>query len=155
MRLVPLIRRCTLIVITIVVGIVEGKAQDRSLEVDSIINFFEGSFEEANKITKDENLGFFVFVWSDSTEVVTKHWQSLFVDSNVVSLFNERFVNYNIHKDSAKGMNAAKQFDVKVFPAAVFVDSYGQVLYDLTGSGKIEADQLVERIQRSVLPELD
>lgn len=127
--------------ITFVIGVTLGLAsfavidggedtiENSKSAVESKINFFEGSWEDALKMAKDENKIIFLDAMASWCGPCKLMAAKTFTDPTVAKYYNEHFINIKMDMENhPDGPDLAKKFEVGAYPTLIFVDKSGKIV---------------------------
>ena len=97
------------------------------------IKFFQGTFEEALKLAKDENKLLFVDVYATWCGPCKRMDAVTFVNAEVGEYFNERFVNLKIDGEKGQGPTIRQRYNVRGYPTLLFLNHKGEVITSTAG----------------------
>ena len=107
-------------------------------EVENGVDFEETGYNAALKLAKETNKIVFIDAYTSWCGPCKKLKREIFPDSTVGSFFNEHFVNLEINMEKGEGIGLSKSFNVKGYPALLFVDNQGKLLHRATGFHTVE-----------------
>lgn len=89
------------------------------------INFFQGTWAEAQAKAKAENK--LIFVDAYTSWCGPCRWMSanIFTDASVASYYNQNFVNVKLDQEKGEGVTFARNYKVMAYPTLIFVNSAG------------------------------
>lgn len=102
------------------------------------IQFFQGSFEEAKILAKEEGKLIFVdayAVWCGPCKRMAK---VVFTDEAVGNIYNRLFVNLKIDMEKEQGKMFGQQYPVSAYPTLFYLDADGNVLEKIVGGRSVE-----------------
>lgn len=97
------------------------------------IQFYNGTWEEILKRSKNENKIIFLDVSATWCGPCKKLKSTTFTDSNVSRLFNAKFINVNLDENDPKSAKVYKKYKIVQYPTLLFLDSSGSVLSSIYG----------------------
>jgi thiol:disulfide interchange protein len=86
------------------------------------IEFFEGSYEEALEVAKEQNKLVFMdcyTVWCGPCKMMDKN---TFTDEKVGDFFNQHFINVKMDMEKGEGPQLARSFRIRGYPTFLFID---------------------------------
>jgi thioredoxin-related protein len=106
------------------------------------VEFFEGTWQEANDLAATENK--FIFVdayteWCGWCKVMDKE---MFTDPEVAPFINENFIPVKIDFEDSLGVLLSMKFRVSGFPTTLVFNSYGQMVDQFSGYTYTHSDYL-------------
>lgn len=112
-----------------------AKSQDK-------LKFYELTWDEA--LESATKTGKMIFVegyvnWSQPCEILEQY---TFTNQQVVSYFNEHFINLQVDMDDYPGNMLADAYDVTSFPSLLFINPTGQLVHQLCGA--VESEVLLD-----------
>ena len=93
------------------------------------IEFFDGSWDEVLAEAKKKRRLVFVDAYTTWCGPCKMMARNTFTDSGVGEFHNENFINYKFDMEKGEGLELSVLYDVKVYPALLFVDSEGNLLH--------------------------
>lgn len=107
------------------------------------INFYDGSWEDALKMAKDENKLIFIDAMASWCGPCKLMDSKTFSDPAVAKYFNENFVNVKMDMEKhPDGPSLSQKFEISAYPTLLFVDKSGKIVKKQIGFRN--ADQLME-----------
>lgn len=97
------------------------------------IAFEKGKWKDMLARAKTEKKLIFVdvyAVWCGPCKMLD---QQVFTDKQVAATYNAFFINYKVDAERGEGMTLARQYNVKAYPTALFIDGDGQLIDNWTG----------------------
>ncbi len=88
---------------------------------------FSRSFTKAKRTARLENKPIFVFVYTDWSIASQKMFETTFMDSTIVHEIEADYIPVSI--DASRKSSFAKEYDINIFPAYVFFDTDGNILF--------------------------
>lgn len=121
---------------------------DTEVATNEGMEFFEGSYEEAIALAKQEEKLVFVDVWTTWCGPCIVMQETVFPLPEVGEYFNARFVNYKLdaEDEDQNGPEISAQFEINVVPTYLILDSEGIELGRATGG--CAPDQFIDMIGR-------
>lgn len=101
---------------------------------DSNINFFQGSFAEAQEKAATENKLIFLdayAVWCGPCKWMDKN---TFTDQEVANYYNEHFVNVKMDMEKGEGAKLARKYRIRGYPSLLFLHPDGSVAHSKLGA---------------------
>jgi len=105
-----------------------------SLQAQSGITFFEGTFAEAKTQAAKENKAIFLdayTVWCGPCKWMEKN---TFTDQAVADYYNSNFINVKMDMEKGEGIALARKYRVMAYPTLLFIKSDGTVLGQKMGA---------------------
>lgn len=98
---------------------------------------FSRSFTKAKRSARLENKPIFTFVYTDWSMASQKMFETTFMDSTIIHEIESDYIPVSI--DASRKSNFAKEHDITIFPAYVFFDTDGNILFrELHYKNKVE-----------------
>lgn len=95
---------------------------------DEGINFFEGSWAEAQMIAAEEQKPVFVQLSADWCLPCRQMEKNVFPLPTVGSFYNENFISIKLDAESFDGIELKQNYDAKTVPESFFFDSNGRLM---------------------------
>ena len=103
------------------------------------IQFFHGSFAEAQAKAKKENKLIFMDAYTSWCAPCRYMAANVFTDQSVGEYYNSHFVNLKVDMEKGEGPELARRYSVMAYPTLLFLDGNGEVKSRTMG-GKPAAD---------------
>lgn len=116
------------------------------------IQFFHGSFDEAVQQAKTENKLLFVDCYTTWCGPCKRMAATTFVDAQVGSFFNDKFVSFKLDMETPEGEKFAKKYPVSAYPTLWFIDGEGNAVTSTKGA--LPTDRFLE-FGKSALAKVD
>ncbi len=119
------------------------------------------SAQKNEKTAMNEELLFTTGEWNDVLSKAKKSGKYIFVDAyatwcgpckklksttfkeqEVISYFNENFINFSIDTEKGSGIMLSKKWEVLMYPTLLFFDSNGKLLFK--HEGFVDGNKLIE-----------
>jgi thioredoxin-related protein len=107
-----------------------------------MITFEQPDWKLANDKAKKENKLLMVYLNTQWCEPCLAMEESTFIDPSVSAFFSKTFVNVPFDAEQFPGGEVALRYDVDIYPAYLFLNSYGELIH--VGCGFMEADEFLE-----------
>ena len=119
---------------------------DTEVATNEGMEFFEGSYEDAIALAKEEEKLVFVDVWTTWCGPCIVMQETVFPLPEVGDYFNARFVNYKLdaEDEDQNGPEISAQFEINVVPTYLILDGEGNELGRATGG--CAPDQFIDMI---------
>lgn len=92
------------------------------------IAFEKGTWKEVLARAKSQNKIVFVDVYTTWCGPCKMLDQQVFVDKAVAATYNAYFINYKADAERGEGVHLARQYGVRAYPTALFIDGDGQLI---------------------------
>ena len=105
------------------------------------INFFDGSWEQAQQKARAENKLIFMdafTTWCGPCKMMEKY---TFTDADVAAYYNANFVNVRYDMEAYPGTALSEQYTVMAYPTLLFIDGNGKLVH--RGCGALGADEFI------------
>jgi len=102
------------------------------------INFFEGSFEEALELAKQEDKMIFVDAYTTWCGPCKRMKKYIFPNKKAGDLYNKYFINMAIDMEKQMGKQFNMTYPVKSYPTLLFINSDGEIVLREGGAKPIE-----------------
>jgi len=98
------------------------------------IQFFKGTFAEAQALAKEE--GKLIFMDAYATWCGPCKWMAAntFTDAEVAAFFNENFINLKMDMEKGEGPTLARKYKVRAYPTLYFFNADGTVAKQALGA---------------------
>lgn len=93
------------------------------------INFFDGSYEDAQKLAKKENKAIFVDVYTSWCGPCKRMAKEVFTNKQVGDFFNRSFVSLKLDAEKQKDNTFFKSYQASSFPSYFWLNSDGELLH--------------------------
>lgn len=113
------------------------------------IVFHEGSLEEAFALAKQEHKAVFADFYTSWCGPCRMMEKEVFVQEKVGEYYNRNFVCCRIDGEKGEGPAWVKRYRIAGYPAFLYLDSEGQVLYRFSGAR--QADEFLAEAERVTL----
>ncbi len=107
---------------------------------------------EAQKKSAEINKPIFLMVYATWCPHCKFMKNEVFPDEKTAQLLNENFICIEYDAETENGILIKNQFDIKAYPALLFLDKNGTVLYNL--SGKYTVNEFVAEINSALNPKM-
>ncbi|MEO5583542.1 MAG: DUF255 domain-containing protein [Saprospiraceae bacterium] len=115
------------------------------------IHFIDGGLTDALKRSKTENKPVFLMCYASWCSHCNNMKNNIFTDSSVANFYNQHFICAKQDMEQGEGINLHNNFQIKSYPTFLFLDSYGIILYRLTG--ELLAPELITEGDNALTPE--
>jgi thiol-disulfide isomerase/thioredoxin len=105
------------------------------------IEFFHGTFAEAQAKAQKENKLIFMDAYAEWCGPCKKMAATVFKDDKVGKFFNDNFVNLKMDMEKGEGPTLSNKFDVSAYPTLLFINAKGNLVHK--GVGGLPADQFM------------
>lgn len=120
----------------------KDKPEIAKVAVKEGIDFKKSSFEDALKEAKKTGKLIFIDAYTDWCGPCKKMAATAFVDADVASLYNSKFINMKVEMEkSADGPMLAQKYSVRAYPTLLFINGDGKIVKSLVGMQS--AEQLI------------
>jgi len=103
------------------------------------IAFFEGTWKQALKKAKKENKLLFVDCYADWCGPCKWMDKNVFPTEEAGAFYNKHFISYKLDMEKGEGPEIKKKYEVKSYPAYLYVDGEGKTLHRTGGRMNTEA----------------
>jgi thioredoxin 1 len=97
------------------------------------IQFFEGTWDEALALAKQENKLIFLDVYATWCGPCKRLKANTFPDPEVGRLYNGNFINVMIDGEKGEGPELRRKYGVRGYPTLMFIDHEGNVVERTSG----------------------
>jgi thioredoxin 1 len=97
------------------------------------IQFFEGTWEEALALAKQENKLIFLDVYATWCGPCKRLKANTFPDPEVGYLYNSHFINVMVDGEKGEGPELRRKYGVRGYPTLLFIDHEGNVVERTSG----------------------
>lgn len=111
------------------------------------INFFQGTFAEAQAKAKAEGKKIFMDCYTSWCGPCRMMAANIFTKKEVGDYYNDHFVNVKYDMEQGEGIELAKRFQIRAFPTMLILDADGKVIDTIVGS--CSGDELIRRAQEA------
>lgn len=123
-------------------GLLMGQVHEHESDSGEGIQFFEGTWDEALALAKQENKLIFLDVyatWCGPCKVLKA---KTFPDVEAGKYFNDNFINLTLDGEKGEGIKVAKQLNVRAYPSLFILNADGEpiVFY----AGYLKPDELIQ-----------
>lgn len=115
------------------ISIATEPAGGNSAETVQGIQFYEGSWDEALKLAKEENKLIFLDIYATWCGPCKKLKANTFPDEAVGEYYNANFINLALDGEKGEGRELARKYAIKGYPTLLFVDRNGTVVARTAG----------------------
>ena len=122
------------------------------IDAQNSLTFSEESLPKLLERSKKENKPIFLMVYAEWCPHCNKMKKEVFTNAEVVDFMNANFICAWQDVEKENGDFIKKKFDVKSYPAFVFLDKNETVLYNL--SGEYKPDVLLEEAKNALNPKM-
>ncbi|HEX2901248.1 MAG TPA: DUF255 domain-containing protein [Bacteroidia bacterium] len=112
-----------LMALFVVVGATGLKAQSPATG----IQFFHGTFAEAQAKAKKENKLIFMDAYTSWCAPCRFMSANVFTDQSVGEYYNAHFVNIKVDMEKGEGPDLGRRYSVMAYPTLLFIDGNGEV----------------------------
>ena len=102
------------------------------------ISFFEGSFEEALELAKEEEKLVFVDAYATWCGPCKRMAKSVFPDQSVGEYYNQHYISMKIDMEKTKGRSFGQKFPVSAYPTLFYINEKGELLKKVIGGKTVE-----------------
>ena len=118
------------------------KKLDNQVNTESGIIFFDGSLEEALKLSATTNKPIMMDVATSWCSYCKKMKKYTFTDKEAAAYFNNNFINLEIDAEVGEGIAIAQKWQVASYPTLIFIDKNQKLL--LFSEGYLKPKGLIE-----------
>lgn len=97
------------------------------------VHFSDQSWEKARKQAKAEGKLIFIAFHTEWCGVCKRMKRNTFSDSQLGTLFNQKFINLSLDAEKGEGKTLAEKYNVRRYPTLLFVNHEGEVVANATG----------------------
>lgn len=112
------------------------------------INFRDGTLADMLQIAKIQNKPLLYMGYANWCEHCKKMKSEVITDKSVADFFNRNFVCTWHDMESGEGVQIGKKYNVRAFPAFLFLSADGELLYSTTG--ELTAEQFIKEGQNAL-----
>jgi len=98
------------------------------------IKFFEGTFEEAKQVAKEQEKLIFVdcyTTWCGPCKMMTR---DIFPNEEVGKFYNKNFIALKLDMEKEAGMRFGKKYPVSAYPTIYYLDEEGEIVQKVVGA---------------------
>jgi thiol-disulfide isomerase/thioredoxin len=107
----------------------KSKLETSSVVLKDGIEFQKSSYDEAIKAAKKSGKLIFIDAYTEWCGPCKKMAATSFMDPEVASLFNSKFINLKVEMEkSADGPMIAQKYSVRAYPSLLFINAEGKVV---------------------------
>ena len=97
------------------------------------IQFRDVSWDEALKLSQQENKPIFLGVYASWCKNCRKLRKGTFTDKNVSDYYNSHFINVAMDGEKGEGVTLYQRYLLEGYPSLLYIDSTGSVLVQSAG----------------------
>ncbi len=112
-----------------------------SIQAQSGIEFFHGSFDEAIELAKKEHKIIFMDAYATWCGPCKRMAKEVFTQKEVGDFFNKHFINLKMDMEKGEGPKLASKYKISAYPTLLFIDEEGEVVN--LSKGALPADRLI------------
>ena len=142
MKTKTIISIAILLLVTIAFGVSRSCGNPLGDSTSPSIKFFEGSYAEAVKKSKETNKPIMVDMSTSWCGWCKKMKKYTFTDNAVVAYYNENFINLELDAEQGDGLVLAQRFQVQSYPTTIFLDKNETLI--LFAEGYMQADDFIK-----------
>jgi thioredoxin 1 len=116
----------------VLVSAIAGAAETESKK-EAGIEFHQGSWSEALKKAKQEKKPIFLDVYATWCGPCKLLKARTFPNEKVGEFYNANFINVAVDGEKGEGLELARKYKVRGYPALLFIDSEGKVIAQTAG----------------------
>ncbi len=94
----------------------------------AVVNFEKGTWQNTLDKAKKEDKLIFLEVYAEWCGYCKKLKRTTLVDAGVVNLLNSNYLNVEVDGEKGEGIEIAKKYNVKSYPALLLIDGDGKVV---------------------------
>ena len=106
---------------------------DPGSEVATGISFYQGTWDEALQLAKEEGKPIFLDISASWCGPCKRLKATTFTDAEVGNLYNANFINVLVDGEKGEGILLARKYKIKGYPSLIFIDSEGQLIAQTAG----------------------
>jgi len=106
------------------------------------IHFFEGSWSEAVKKSKEENKPIFLDVYATWCGPCKMLKRNTFSDKEVGEYFNTHFINVSLDGEEEEGRKLMEKYNLRAYPSLLVIDQHETA--QVTEAGYKSPDKLID-----------
>ena len=112
----------------------ERCAVDRDTKIEtSDIQFYNGSWDEALALAKEENKPVFLDISASWCGYCKKMKSNVFVDPEIAKFYDLTFINISIDGEKGEGIELVKKYHVMGYPTFIFLNPNGSLNHQASG----------------------
>lgn len=115
------------------------------------IEFFQGSFAEAQSLAKKEGKIIFMDAYAEWCGPCKRMARDVFPTKEAGDFFNENFINVKMDMEKGEGRALAQKYGVRSYPTLLFLDYNGAVVYETRGA-RGDAQGLIQVGEQALKP---
>ena len=102
------------------------------------IHFYHGSFDFILEKARKEKKQIFVDVYTSWCGPCKQMTQTTFVDPEVATFFNEKFINVKVDMEKGEGKELKDRYHVKAYPTLNFINAEGAMVHCVVGGMNVK-----------------
>ena len=102
------------------------------------IEFFQGSFAEAQALAKKEHKIIFLDAYASWCGPCKRMAKTVFSQAEAGDFYNKHFVNLKIDMEKGEGPTLARKYQVSAYPTLLFIDAEGELVHYQRGGLPID-----------------
>lgn len=103
------------------------------------MQFFQGSFEEAKELAKEEDKLIFVDAYTTWCGPCKKMAKNVFPKKEVGAFYNENFINLKMDMESQAGRKFDSKYSVGSYPTFLFINGEGDIVLKDKGAKPVDS----------------
>lgn len=127
---------------------IEGNQSQQTVVSQNGIQFFQGSFEQAQTEAKKQHKPLFVDFYATWCGPCKRMAKTIFTKDSIGKYFNEKFVSLQLDAEKPENVAIAKQYKVEAFPTLAFIANDGKAISISVGA--MGASELMEAAKTAV-----
>ena len=112
-----------------------------SLQAQSGIKFFHGTWEEALALAKKEHKNIFMDAYAEWCGPCKRMAKDVFTQKEVGDFYNKHFINVKMDMEKGEGPKLSGKYRVSAYPTLLFIDGEGELVNSNTGA--LPSDRLI------------
>lgn len=112
--------------VLIALFLVPSTANSQNTEKTLLI--FEGSWQEALALAREENKPIFLAVTASWCGPCKRLKSNTFTDENVADYYNQTFINLVVDGEQGEGISLVRKYQVKAYPGLLYIHPDGSII---------------------------
>lgn len=102
------------------------------------IEFFEGSFNDALALAKQQNKIVFIDCYTKWCGPCKRLQSMVFTNNEAGDFYNKNFINFKIDMESQAGLEFGVTYPVRAYPTLFYISPIGKVVYNHVGGTDVQ-----------------
>nr|WP_315154647.1 thioredoxin fold domain-containing protein [uncultured Flavobacterium sp.] len=126
---------------------ITSKAQSIAVPKETSIIFYQNDYKLALEQSKVYKKTIFVMVYATWSTHCNKMKSTILKEPAVIAFFNSNFINLMMDSETPAGKEFMKKYNVKTFPAFLFLDEKETLLYST--EGKFTGEEFIAEAKKA------